>query len=235
MGARRDPRQSRRANFAGPSAFTPAKLANVTLWLRADLGVTGGASPTAWADQSGAGNNLAGGGSSWSASSGPNSTAAITLPGNSTAGLSSGSATPVSGAGNFTIYVVHKLTDVSTALANAFQLGSGIPVKLGYSGATSRQFTLNANTQTGGADTTSYELWIYQATSVGTQSLRVNGASVSLSGNIAAFTPDGGVAFHISGTSGHDYSVAEVAISNSVPGANDVANFEAYALARYGL
>jgi hypothetical protein len=234
MGFRRDPRQSRRANFAS-TAFTPKALANLTLWLRADLGITGGASPTTWADQSGQGNSVTGGGSgiTWSASAGPQSTAVVQLSGPATQTLANTN-TPVTGTA-CTIYIVHKISVASTN-ANPFILGSATPVKLGWTLASLRNFTLGANTQTGGSDSTSYELWIYQTTSGGTQSLRVNGASVSLSGNIAAVTPDANFTLTTAGIGGgQTWSIAEIAISNSVPGASDVANFEAYALARYGL
>lgn len=55
--------RSRRAQFAPQSTVqTPAQIfgANLVLWARADLGVTlNGSTVAAWADQSGAGNNLA--------------------------------------------------------------------------------------------------------------------------------------------------------------------------------
>lgn len=40
------------------SQFVPTQIAGCKLWLRADLGVTGSSPVTAWADQSGAGNNV---------------------------------------------------------------------------------------------------------------------------------------------------------------------------------
>jgi hypothetical protein len=230
MGFRRDPRQSRRANFSLP-AFTPKALASLTLWLRADLGFTAGL-PT-WTDQSGSGNAVTGGGLghwSLSASGGPNGTACIVGAAASET-LANGSWHPVTGSA-FTVYVVHKFASV--AAYSPFTLGSATPVSLGETAAPLRNFTIGANTQTGGSATASFELWIYQATSGGTQSLRVNGSSASLSGNIAAATPDAKVQFLVGGGN-PAYSIAEIAISNSAPGATDVANFEAYALARYGL
>lgn len=49
-----------RPPFVGAAAFLPTDLANLVLWLRSDLGVTlNGADVSAWADQSGEGNDAA--------------------------------------------------------------------------------------------------------------------------------------------------------------------------------
>jgi len=43
----------------GLAVFSPANIANMTLWLRGDMGITqGSGTVSAWADQSGAGNNF---------------------------------------------------------------------------------------------------------------------------------------------------------------------------------
>jgi hypothetical protein len=50
---------SRRNTFFIPVAFTPASLTNLKLWVKSDTGITlVGSKVSAWADQSGNGNNL---------------------------------------------------------------------------------------------------------------------------------------------------------------------------------
>lgn len=64
MISRRSPRQNRRyrlmAGAGGAGPFNPGSVANMTLWLKSDVGVTqSGGFVSAWADQSGLGNNYA--------------------------------------------------------------------------------------------------------------------------------------------------------------------------------
>lgn len=53
--SRRHPRQTRRVQASG--SFKPTNLSGAVIWLRADLGITIATGVSAWADQSGNGNN----------------------------------------------------------------------------------------------------------------------------------------------------------------------------------
>ncbi len=81
MSRRPSPQQSRGRVGLVNAAWTPLSLPGVNLWLRADMGVTGTSPVTAWADQSGHGNNAAATGS-WvfAATGGPNSQPCIQKP-----------------------------------------------------------------------------------------------------------------------------------------------------------
>ena len=216
------------------SNWTPASLANLSLWLRADKGVTGTSTVTAWADQSANAFNLSGGtsGISLSSSGGPNSTPCIVFAAGTAATLTAAHQ-PVTGT-SISIFAVLKISNAPPGTNyNPFVLGSATPISLGQhalSGA--RLFTIGSNTQTGGTGTTSFEAWGWTS-SGGAQTLQVNGSTVALSGNIASATPDSGIALtNISTVSG---SISELIVVNGLASAGDIANVNSYFTTRYGL
>lgn len=110
--------------YVKASAFTPLSIANCSLWLRADLGVTG--SPvTQWADQSGAGNTVATNGASptFTASNASfNNQPTIDFNG-TTQGLSRGGVNGWVGSTAYTFLVAYRLTGGSVVFRSIFQVG----------------------------------------------------------------------------------------------------------------
>jgi hypothetical protein len=221
----------------GVKSFSPSQLSNLTWWLRGDLGVVGGGTPTAWNDQSTAGNNLTTGAGTLSllATGAPNSLPAVRF-GAATSSLS-GVGRPFNG-NAYTLWIVQRITGGPLGSQNTVVLGSTTKVALGLNSGASRLMTIGANTQNDSPSTytsATWEAWGYIVSSGGTQVFQVNGSGHTLSGNIAAGTPDAGIALQNTAAAVTSVDVAEVIGMNATAAAGDITNVNAYLLARYGL
>lgn len=161
-------------------AFVPTDIANAW-WLEAGRGLSAGP-VTTWSDQ---GPNVhdAGGGVApgWSASGGPNSLAAVTFDG--TQYLDTGVA--VTGGTNWTLFVVLKTTSLVAPqfVVNVGGTTDGYAAALNFT-AGKREIFGNALAieDEGGSATTSWEAWTLQGNGA-SQSMRVNGADVTIAPN----------------------------------------------------
>ena len=186
-------RSSRRLPGSVLPAFVPTKIAGLSLWLRADLGITvTGSGVSTWADQSGGGRNVTQGTDAkrppWANNTGPNNTAGLTFSG--TQFLQNAGSNMGTGSQNWTWFVVFNVGSTAfgqNIVINGNRALDGWGATVAETAATKREvlacaiaFDVGA-----GAASTSFEAWTIQDTA-GTQSMRVNGSSVALVPNNTA-------------------------------------------------
>lgn len=185
--SRRSVRQNRRAGSAPAALALPSSVAGLVLWLEADLGVTGSNPVTAWADQSGAGNNAAPlvSGPILAASGGPMGGPALTFNGTDSTSIENRAASLGNAASGQTIFAVFQATSVAAQqipfmTANSAGPAGGYALSYNAFANAERDVLVVGNAYVADANnsaTTNWEAWTVVGSSAGNaQSLRVNGA-----------------------------------------------------------
>lgn len=140
-----------------PPPFSPADIANLGLWLRSDLGITlNGSDVSAWADQSGSGNNVSQGTASrqpaYNASGGPNSLPSLDFTFTDRHLLASGAVSLLSAVAGYTLYLVLKrpnttINTISLSFENA-SMTDQVVTDIAYCYADSATYANAASTDT---------------------------------------------------------------------------------------
>lgn len=234
--SRRDPRIWRRITSGiAPAVPLPSTVSGLVLWLEADVGVTGTSPVTAWADQSGTGNNVApfNTGPTLS-SSGPNGHKAISFDGTDNTTIENRAASLGNAATGQTLFCVLKTSSTGAGQIVAMTANAASPL-----GGYAFEIDVNANAERGilvvnnayvqdsvGSATTNWEAW----TIVGngsSQILRVNGAQRTT----GALTPANQSGVKIGGYTGslfYSGLVWALLVYNRGLSAGEVATVEAY-------
>jgi hypothetical protein len=230
--------------------FSPSSISGLTLWLRADRGVTLVTSGTvnsvsAWADMSGRRNNATpltvGTQPGFSATGGPNGLPAVTLNGNQ---FLSGSAELLTAA-QATMFLVVKVNITSTE--RIFHNNStfvGLAFCTGRFSANARSMEVigrvGAFDTTSVAQTANWEAWMGQMTTAPLQQFQVNNVPHALNANnLAAIAQSGGFFVGFSNpaapTQQANASIYEILVYSTVLSTSDINNVLAYIKARTGI
>lgn len=232
------------ATSCAAGGFQPTQLPGCVLWLRADLGVTTvSGNVSAWADQSGQGNNYqqvtAIDRPAYSASGGPNSTASINFTGtNSNCLTSVGNSN--SYAQPFTLLMVFSCGGI-VGTTDLFDTGNP-EVLFRFSSATGFQpyagTIPTAITISSVASATALQVDFNGASSVVYQNGSSVASSQSLGTNALPFTNSGApntIGCNRSGTGAGAMHLSEVVAFSNNPTATNRAALNGYLLARYGV
>jgi hypothetical protein len=225
----------------GPPPWTPASLTNLRGWYRADLGVTlVGSDVDAWADQSGVGNHLEAASSGarplFGATSGPNSTPAITFDG-SAEWLRKLSFSAGGTVGAHTFAMVVRL-DAFTASRRWASYG-GAALVLNSTGTPAKVRGARA----GGADSistttmdTTYRSVLYTWDG-SSQSVWIGSTAEDTDANAGSAIADSG-SFEVASSVGSNFgaiTLAELAFMRAAMTSGERAGWAAYVSARYGV
>lgn len=228
--------------------FFPRKLPNLVLWLRSDLGITlNGSNVSAWADQSGNGNNVSQGTAAQqpvfnSTDSSIRNKPSLTFDGSNDVLIGTPAAALTSNK-NWSFFVVHKPNSFATVkiIASIGNGSTGYAFSLNGNSTNKRemQIKLQRFVEDGAAASGSYEYWTGQCNNSAVLSMRVNGASQSLDfPNTTPSTPSADVeigAANSGGTGSFNGRIAEVILYNRLLSSIEVAKVEKYIKKRYGL
>lgn len=240
---------------ASASGWTPASLPNLVGWFDATVGVTVGTGASAWADQSGAGNNVA-----QATTSDQPATGSVTINGLNALGdwtsedslqMTSGCTIPIYGQNALTLFVALK-TPSSFSNSPTIVTGDtnthGVMMRIGTGGAVELvqpgSFLLFAGTATvatstaavvgftmDGAATSTFQTFVNSGTA------EASGSHSAISGTPAAFCIGrdnnyGGYSWVGGGATGGD--IAEIVACSSVLGSTDLASLYTYLSGRWG-
>ena len=226
-------------------SWSPASIAGKVLWLRGDLGITNvGGHVTVWADQSGAGNDMAAPGTqanqpipaTWTAGK---SAPACYYDGNdtmNTAGLIIGSAAGAP----YTIFVACSFDDLAAHCVLSTSSTGGTRVSQSVSGTSKLEdWKVGAVFSTDGASVTTPQnlVFVEQVGSSPNSILWRNGTLTATSAaSTSTFAPGGAACLGaaVSGTYHLGY-IAEVVITNTRATAGEIAAWNAYSFNRYGV
>lgn len=230
--------------FNQPDHFVPTDLAGCVLWLRADLGISIGTGVSAWADQSGQGNNYSQG----TGANQPGIAANGNARGNGPALTFSGAtqylfrASSPLGNNTLSCFVVFKATAASIALSMGVNAGhtSGWAVDRNANAGNREVIAPSIADITDGVVTNNWEFWsITRGAAASAWALSVNGVSQSLLSNTsdpAAQTAASAIgAFDTSGGVPMTGSLDEIICYSRPVTAFEQAQVEAYLHARTGL
>jgi len=228
------------------TSFSPINISGCVLWLRADLGVTlNTTTVSAWADQSGNGNNFSQGTANkqptFTASDAAiNSQPVLDFDGSNDV-LDGSFAAGLTGAKNWSLICVFK-ADTFAAARVAVSVGTittGYGIGNNISGTSKREISHYgvANIQDS-ASTSSYEVWTVTRDNAGSPSLtmKVNGATQTLDVPTATMNTPGvtaaiGAKYTVSFFDG---KIAEVILYN-VDISSSLSNLHSYLSTRYGI
>lgn len=217
----------------GEASFSPANLAPV-LWLRADKGITlNGGNVSAWADQSGNGNNFTGTSGhqpAYNASGGPNSLAALVFNGTSSFMTSAASVTNITS--NWTQFMVLKIPN--TTQANAILWATGLLNGWGFDINTTGNRGVLENgigAFSFSSNTTVWEEWANWDTSGVNTTCHVDGSAVASLGSISPTAGTGGSVIGCQGngsSSFASFSLWELIVFARTLSAADITRVESY-------
>lgn len=228
------------------SSWTPKRLSNLTLWLRADLGVsTSGSSVIQWNDQSGNGYNFtqsAGSTAPTVTASWQNSKPALAF--NGTQYMSLASVFGFVAGSNFTIATVQQFTNITTVIPVIFDIDGVLGLAINNNSTSKRTVAkYGSGLDEDGVGNLNPESWvltakIYDNVQVTPSTFYVNGSVQStISPNGVILTPSGTtwLGARSSALQFMYGNIAEVVVSNYQWSAMDISNWTSYVHKRYGI
>lgn len=229
------------------AAFTPKSIANLAAWYRADLGITlNGSTVSAWADQSGNGNNVTQGTANKqplfvASDSNVNNKPVLDFDGSNDQ-MQGNFAAALTGEKNWTLITVGQWDTLTgtRCIASVGAGGNGYDLIVNFSGTGKREVVhKGVAAMPDDNATTNYEIWSATRDNSGSPNviLKVNGVTQSISTpNTVMLTPGVSISIGANFTvSFMDGKVAEVIVYNNKISDADLAKLHTYLGSRYGI